>query len=152
MPKIKLAIPQEILDQAKNDPRMKYVGEYNTKLTLPEMMEFHSWAKNKYGDHDSMLREMGDYDIQGAWKAQKSGQSIVDPVTGHWPDTFKKPNHITFSNQSMYHSEATPGGQWIQTNNKWQYKPSEHVKNIHGKSNLMNYFKNYEKDADLLFD
>ncbi|HXK19672.1 MAG TPA: hypothetical protein VNG33_17800, partial [Polyangiaceae bacterium] len=39
-----------------------------------------------------------DYDYQAAERAGVK----PDPATGHMPDTFKKPNHMTFSNESQY--------------------------------------------------
>ena len=95
---LKVKITDKIKKEAETDPELKYINQYNTGLNPDEFKKFYSWAKNKYGSHDNILREMGAYDIQGVWKLQNSGKSIVDPNTGHGPDTFKKPNHITFSN------------------------------------------------------
>ena len=47
---------------------------------------------------------------------------------GHYPDTFKKPNHPTFSDESIYHSEATLGGRWRGNT----YEPSDYVINRQG--------------------
>lgn len=47
-----------------------------------------------------------DYDMPGYYM---SGGWLDPPGTGHFPDTFKKPNHPTFSNESVYH--MTPNGQ-----------------------------------------
>ena len=78
---------------------------YNTTLTPDEETRFQEWkrvnAPNDSGE---------DYDLRGAFK---SGLK-PDPRTGHWPDTFKKPNHPTFSNQSQYAqgTEAAKAGTW----------------------------------------
>jgi hypothetical protein len=69
------------------DPR------FNTALAPDEETQFQAW-KAQYAPQDSGV----DYDLRGAFKAGLT----PDPTSGHWPDTFKKPNHPTFSNQSKY--------------------------------------------------
>ena len=61
---------------------------------------------------------------------------------GHYPDTFKKPNHPTFSDESIYHSEATPGGRWRGNT----YEPSDYVLNQQGGwNNFLRGFYNQEQ-------
>lgn len=67
--------------------------ELNTKLGPDEEPLFQAWKK-LYAPQDSGQ----DYDLRGAFK---SGFK-PDPQTGHWGDTYKKPNHPTFSNQSKW--------------------------------------------------
>ncbi len=77
---------------------------YNTKLSDDEEKKFQIW-KAKYAPNDSG----DDYDLRGAFKAGLK----PDPKTGHWPDTFKKPNHPTFSNESKYAKDAPEkAGSW----------------------------------------
>lgn len=78
--------------------------QYETSLTPFEERGFQDWkAVNAPKDSGE------DYDLRGAFKAGVQ----PDPESGHWPDTFKKPNHPTFSDQSMYAKDA-PGlaGTW----------------------------------------
>lgn len=84
---------------------------YDTFLTPIEEQQFRVW-KQKYAPQDSGA----DYDLRGAFKAGLT----PDPKTGHWPDTYKKPNHPTFSNESMYAPLAPDkAGSW----NGEQYIP-----------------------------
>lgn len=69
---------------------------YETTLTDSEEQAFKDW-KIKYAPADSGA----DYDLRGAFKAGIT----PDAKTGHWPDTFKKPNHPTFSPESIYHPQ-----------------------------------------------
>jgi hypothetical protein len=75
---------------------------YETPLSREEESRFQDW-KQRYAPRDSGE----DYDLRGAFKAGVK----PDPRSGHWPDTYKKPNHPTFSDQSKY---ALPGmaGRW----------------------------------------
>jgi hypothetical protein len=68
-------------------------AKYETKLLPSEEPAFQAW-KQKYAPNDSGV----DYDLRGAFKAGVT----PDPATGHMPDTFKKPNHPTFSVESQY--------------------------------------------------
>ena len=65
---------------------------YDTQLSPPEEMAFLDWKK-KFAPNDSGV----DYDLRGAFKSGFTPNEV-----GHWPDTFKKPNHPTFSNESVY--------------------------------------------------
>lgn len=77
---------------------------FDTPLTPAEETQFQTW-KAKYASRDSGY----DYDLRGAFKAGLT----PDPVTGHWPDTFKKPNHPTFSVESKYAAFAPDkAGRW----------------------------------------
>lgn len=88
---------------------------YDTPLTPAEQQAFSVW-KAKYAPKDSGA----DYDLQGAFKAGL----VPDAATGHWPDTFKKPNHPTFSVESQYAPLAPHlAGSWGGPN-KDQYIPA----------------------------
>lgn len=78
---------------------------YNTVLSGAEEQRFKQW-KQRYAPNDSGE----DYDLRGAFKAGLK----PDPKSGHWPDTYKKPNHPTFSNESQYAvgADATKAGEW----------------------------------------
>ena len=149
---LKVKTTDTIKKEAEKDPSLKFINQYNTGLNPNEFKEFYSWAKNKYGSHDNILREMGSYDIQGAWKAIKNKEIDFDPVTGHLPDTYKKPNHITFSNESKYSNPQTPGGQWNSIDNKWQFRPSKTTIQTYGKPTLQKYLQENESGNDILFD
>lgn len=66
--------------------------QYETKLLPEEEPQFEAW-KATHAPKDSGE----DYDLRGAFKA-----GLQPGPDGHWADTFKKPNHPTFSNQSQY--------------------------------------------------
>jgi hypothetical protein len=79
-------------------------NQYNTPLTPDEETRYQEWAKQNHREGDSF-----DYDMRGAWKEGIQ----ADPSTGHFPDTYKKPNHPTFSDESQYHgADGRMGGHW----------------------------------------
>lgn len=83
---------------------MPTMSSFDTALSPGEEQKFQAW-KARYAPHDSGH----DYDLRGAYKAG----FLPDPQTGHWPDTYKKPNHPTFSDQSVYSSlTGTRPGTW----------------------------------------
>jgi hypothetical protein len=68
-----------------------------------QSVPFSEWKK-KYAPNDSGE----DYDLRAAHKA-----GIVPDAQGHMPDTFKKPNHPTFSVESQFVMDApTKAGYW----------------------------------------
>ncbi len=80
-------------------------ASFNTILSPAEEAEFLAW-KAKHAPRDSGY----DYDLRGAFKAK-----LTPGRDGHWSDEFKKPNHPTFSNQSLYAEYGNPGtwaGKW----------------------------------------
>lgn len=83
---------------------MKHWNDYNTPLTNKERKEFRKWAKRS----GINPLDQGTYDIQGFWK---SGDWKRVDADGHGSDTWKKPNHPTFSTESKYADEAV-GGLW----------------------------------------
>ena len=77
--------------------------DYETRLTPKEEQQFQKWKQN-FAPKDSG----SDYDFRGAFKA-----GLTPSENGHWPDTYKKPNHPTFSDQSIYAKDRPDlAGNW----------------------------------------
>ena len=95
-----------------------------------------------------------DYDLRGLWKS--GGKFGTD---GHATDRFKKPNHPTFSEESMYHDTPTPsggrymGGKWTAPSEgkRGTFTPSQEMLDItHPPEALMRYFRHVEPEYDLV--
>ena len=84
----------------QTDPRLAQQPTYDTYLNPTKEAQFQAW-KAQYAPRDSGQ----DYDLRGAFKAGLK----PDAATGHWPDTFKKPGHPTFSDESKYARFGNPG-------------------------------------------
>lgn len=76
------------------------INAWDTTLSPEEETRFQQW-KARYAPNDTGE----DYDLRGAFKEGLT----PSPVNGHWPDTYKKPNHPTFSNESIYANQGNPG-------------------------------------------
>ena len=80
-----------------------FSDRYNTKLTPEEEARFQKWER---------ANDVYDYDARGAWKELQAG-TMNEDTRGHLGDKYKKPNHPTFSNQSVYHGvDGFQGGEW----------------------------------------
>jgi len=83
-----------------------------------------------------------DYDYE-AW--QKAG-SPQDEATGHLPDTYKLPNHPTFSDESIHHGrDGNQGGHWSQQEDgSWDFAPGATNLQNHSREELQDYFNRVE--------
>ena len=84
--------------------------QYNTELSPEEQQEYDQWIQRNSARHGRDLsKDNFDYDTRGQFKDSRG----ADLPLGHGPDTHKKPNHPTFSNESRYHGAGgRMGGQW----------------------------------------
>ena len=80
-------------------------NDYTTALTSDEQIKFNQWA-------DTMKKQglinpndnFNDYDMQGYWKNEVLNNTNLanGNAQNHFTDKYKKPNHATFSDESMY--------------------------------------------------
>lgn len=93
------------------------------------------------------------YDLEQAYNNLPLAemQMFVSNKEAHLPDTYKKPTHPTFSNESIYHSDETPGGVWSEyEKDKWEFTPSEtNIKTLGGPDKYSEWFKTAEPDVKL---
>lgn len=109
-------------------------------LSKPSKNEdFNTWVKlQSVAQGRPVANDLEDYDLEGYFNSLKQTPSEL----GHLPDTFKKPNHPTFSDQSMYHIPVIQeGGVW----NENGFTPSKHnLKNM-SSGQMQQYFNEVEK-------
>ena len=113
---------------------------YDTALLPHEETAFQAQFPNH-------VQDTTDYDLRGAWKA-----GVTQDPNGHLPDTWKKPNHITFSDQSIYHGiGGNMGGQWAQKSDQsWSFTPSATNLTNTPAADMQKYFKQYETGNELI--
>lgn len=94
------------------------------------------------------LQESEDYDMRAAYAA-----GVQPDENGHMPDTYKLPNHITFSSDSRYASQkgAPPAGQWKEGPEGWVFYASPtNIDNAGGVDRLQEYFQRNEPGVALV--
>lgn len=124
-------------------PIPDFSNRYNTSLTPEEEAAYSAWAEST-----GRSRDVFDYDLRGAWKELQSGRMTEDS-RGHLGDKYKKPNHPTFSNESIYNGvDGFVGGKWSNNNGKIVYTPNE-ASNAYSFEELQDYFSKYEPNATL---
>lgn len=136
------------------DPQ-DYSEQYNTQLPPTLEMQFQRWLKMSGRQSD-----LYNYDIRGAWLAATQGNPETmwllgtgnADTRGHLPDTWKKPNHPTFSTGSQYQSPGVTGGQWTPTGaGTWRYNASPTNMRMQEYPNaLRDYFRSEEPNSRLM--
>ena len=121
---------------------------YNTSLTYEQGQDFKAWAERMSVEQGrNVLLDMYDYDLQGAWL----NGCAYDGNNGHMPDTYKKPNHPTFSVSSVYADiDGYKAGTWIEQDGIWTYQAT--TSNLYTKDELIEYFDRVESKARLSFE
>lgn len=122
-------------------------GQFNTPLTPEQEQQFQAWLQQRSAAAGRDLsNDLHDYDLRGAWL---SGAATAS--NGHLPDTFKKPNHPTFSDQSQYSSLDRPGGAWSQAlGGSWAFTPSSHNLRQFSPEALQQYWQRAEPGNRLI--
>lgn len=121
---------------------------FDTQLDEKSEPQFQAWLadESKRRKRDVSL-DLQDYDLRGYWL----GGGWKDTTgEGHLPDTYKKPNHPTFSVESKYHDgKEYQGGTWEGDS---VFVPGLTNKKYWGDSVLTDYFLQHEKGVRLKKD
>lgn len=133
----------------QSTPNLDFTNQFNTTLNPEKEAQFQAWAESQ-----NKLRDLQDYDLRGFFNTQ--GQVAAN---GHSSDKFKKPNHPTFSDQSIYNNSANPeggryvGGTWDQVNGQDRFTPTaEMLRSTHPLNQMRRYMADVEPNAVLNMD
>ena len=112
-----------------------YSDKFNTVLSPDEEEKYQAWATENHREKD-----VYDYDLRGAWKELQSG-TMSEDERGHLGDKYKKPNHPTFSDQSIYSGQdGVTGGVWSRNaEGKDVYTPGRKLSSVEA-DRLRRYF------------
>lgn len=120
-----------------------YSKQYNTPLNKTDLGLYEKW----FNSLPSHQRNTIDYDMQGVFASGIRGKN------GHFPDTYKKPNHPTFSMESKYSGvDGHTGGEWRNILGVEVFVPSRTNFTQNKPSFLREYFKQVEPNSLLLYD
>lgn len=118
-------------------------GQYNTQLTPEQEMAYQAWAKQQGRE-----RDVENYDLRGAWLELQNG-TMSEDERGHLGDKYKKPNHPTFSTESIYNGkDGYQGGVWSRNGNVDVYTP-QHKLTPEQAKRLKLYFAQNEEGVAL---
>jgi hypothetical protein len=121
-------------------------GAYNTPLTPEQRPGFVRWMAelSRVKRYPAWL-DLADYDLRGAYLAQLARDS-----RGHMGDEFKKPNHPTFSDQSIYSTPEAQGGQWLaHWPGRWDFQAAPANFRYRSPTELGRYFQQQEPNSRL---
>ena len=123
-----------------------FSSKFNTSLTPDEEGRYQEWLKTE-GRKDDVY----DYDTRGFWKEMSNGGLGV-ASNGHLSDKYKKPNHPTYSNESIYKLDGYTPGYWSKNSNgSFVFHAPSDMEQAK-KDWLVQYFKENEQGNNLLFD
>jgi hypothetical protein len=125
--------------------------KYNTPIPPDLMPDYLRWVQQQSQKKGYDVRlDAKSYDIQGLFMALHKGEKgLYDEKTGHSTDRFKKPNHISFSNESMYAKDGLEGGKWTYTDKGTEFTPGK-TNYIYNQANdIFKYFREREPNIKL---
>lgn len=121
---------------------MGLFGSYTTQLNDAQEAAYQQWKARLPPN----LQNEADYDLRGAFQANSQ-----QAANGHLPDTYKKPNHMTFSDESQYSTPQMPGGHWSDAgNDKWAFWASPTNIQQHPINEIARYFREAEPDSTFI--
>jgi hypothetical protein len=129
---------------------MDFTDKYNTILSKEEESKFNQWLSSfsKESGYDR-AQDLRDYDLRGAWKELQTNPDLQSE-NGHFPDTYKKPNHPTFSTESIYEGvDGFYGGTWQKLKNG-SYRFHASPTTMWNEDELRAYFKSFEAGNELV--
>jgi len=123
--------------------------DYSKRMYDPNVDYFQKGGpQNTSGPRN--IQPSYDYDDQQFHQNDPAGYDEFINGPGHAPDTYKFPNHPTFSKESMYSNEETPGGEWMENpNGSWKFKASSTNRKNMSKEEMQDYFNQVEPGNEL---
>jgi hypothetical protein len=136
-----------------NDEYFK--NNFNTPIPEDKAVDYAKFLAQYAKSGRDISDATRDYDLQGYFMG---GGKIPEDGQAHFVDTYKKPNHMTFSDQSMYHNTTKDGvtflgGSWGGNDEAgYTYTPSAHqISTPDRQQRLIQYFKKVEPNSSLIF-
>jgi hypothetical protein len=128
-------------DQSQADPN-DFTDRYNTTLPAQDEQRFQAWMQDQSKSVGrNVPNDLYDYDLRGWWQNHQDAQLN----NAHLADTYKKPNHPTFSDQSQYHGvDGFQGGQWQKQGTAWKFHASKSNLKMFSGDELKDYFSKVE--------
>lgn len=126
-----------------------FTKQYNTAIPPEKYGEWQKWLEQESLSKGRDIRQdLYAYDLGGYFLNK---DKFPQDERGHLTDTFKKPNHITFSDESIYSGkEGFKGGKWKEKGGKWIFTPGETNYQFYSPQQLFEYFREREPDSEVI--
>jgi hypothetical protein len=124
-------------------------GRFRPNTTpLDDVNDYINYLRWANAGGKNTQEEEKDYDLRGYYKA---GGKLTSGA--HLPDTFKKPSHPTFSEESKYSGPGNEGGKWIKDKqgNYIGFQAGAGNLQYHTPEDMQRYFDKYEPGLKLSF-
>jgi hypothetical protein len=142
----KVAEIKSLRGGGKNKRKVNLQEKSKTYPTLEDFMKFIEEQGLLANDDYDYIRFYGDRPIFESWENDTTPNK-------HFTDKYKKPNHITFSEESVYSTPDNKGGKWYKdANGKIHFRPSEQQKQMRSYEVYKRYFDQNEPDVILDYD
>lgn len=107
-------------------------------FTYSELLEY---LKDRNDDDYDLEKAFQDKDVYEDWRKEEE----KNPGKGHWSDKYKKPNHMTYSIESILGDNPKEnGGIWVVEDGKDVFITSPYLEKLHSLSEYLKYFKSNE--------
>jgi len=104
---------------------MDWINSFNTPLSEENEIRFQNWLNQNIKKYNiDLSKDLETYDLRGFWINGGYSDEAFRQRKGHAPDTYKKPSHPTFSNESIYSNKDMPGGTWDYSTGKEVFVPA----------------------------
>lgn len=125
---------------------MDWSDRYNTPLPDDKVEAYNAWRARL----PKALQYSGNYDLQGYFL--EHGAEDKKPGE-HMNDKYKKPNHPSFSSESMYSGTGdVSGGVWGgDEKTGWTFTPSKYNRSLRTDQQILDYFKTGDPGVRVTF-
>lgn len=112
-------------------PVMDEGGDVLNELDEQLFRRWYDYISKKKGLDPDPDGKAHYYDYRSFWKNEPelASKMMYGDAEAHFTDKYKLPGHPTFSDESIYSNEDTPGGRWIEHDGRMYYEPSSYTKN-----------------------
>ncbi len=118
------------------------MDQFDTKLDPESEQKFQKWKAQL----PKPLQDDSNYDLRGAFLG-----GVHPSANDHLPDTYKKPNHPTFSQESKYSTPENPGGAWMQVGpDNWIFMAAPANLKYQTADELSQYFDQNEPNSTVV--
>ena len=129
-------------------PRKEQKGGTLNFKNYEELIDYMKQTGRKIDDDYDLEAAFNDPEVYQAWLEEEQ----ANPGNGHWLDKYKKPNHMTYSIESILGEDPiNNGGIWTISGNNDIFITSPYLENLYSLQEYLKYFAKNEPNAYLQY-